>query len=165
MGAVVCAQVAEEIPDSIRALVAVAAAPPVERVPMIEAVGAADPEYVGHFLWAPDRRTARIRPEGIRDFLYQQCTLEFFDLAVSRFTPEPVAPYLTPIRITPERYGRTPRYYIACSQDRVVTQAVQRLACSTLPPDRVYTIDADHAPFFSAPEALTNRLDAIAKDF
>jgi pimeloyl-ACP methyl ester carboxylesterase len=161
MGGIVAALVTEQIPDKIGALVALASPPAVNGVSMINAVTALDPEYLGHFVWSPDGSTARMAPQGIRDFLCQGCPDEFIDLAVGRFSPEPVAPFQTPLRLTPQKYGRVPRFYVGCERDRVVTKQVQQEASQSLPPANVYSIDADHSPFFSAPKALASCLDRI----
>jgi pimeloyl-ACP methyl ester carboxylesterase len=164
MGGVVSAIVAEQIPEEIKALVPVASSPALHGGTMMNAVAALDQAYLAHLVWSPDRRTARMAAQGIRDFLYQRCPQEFVDLAVERFSPEPVAPYQSRITLTPERYGRVPRFYIGCEHDRVVTKQVQQQACQTILPMHVYSIDADHSPFFSASESLANCLDSIARN-
>jgi pimeloyl-ACP methyl ester carboxylesterase len=164
MAGVFCAQVAEEIPDGIAALVSLASPPARDSVTMMHAVSAADPAYVGHLQWSFDARTARMSPQGTRDFLYQLCPQHLIDLALERFCPEPVAPFQVPIRITADNYGRVRRFYIGCEYDRVVTKEVQQQACRAIPRANVYTIAADHAPFFSAPEALVRCLDTIARN-
>ena len=63
-----------------------------------------------------------------------------------------------------ERYGRVPRYYIGCAEDRVVTPEMQRRASAGLPASRVYGLASDHSPFFTAPAELANCLDKIANE-
>jgi len=164
MGGVIGAQVAEEIPDGISALVALASAPVTNGVSMMGAVGAGDPAYLGHLIWSSDARTALISPQGLREFLYQRCAPSAIELAVERLSPQPVAPFHTPIRISPERFGRVRRFYIGCEHDRVVTKEVQQQARSAIAPANAYVIAADHSPFFSAPEALAACLDGIASN-
>ena len=40
---------------------------------------------------------------------------------IARMTPEPLKPLVTPLRVTEQRFGRVPRAYIECLQDRTVT--------------------------------------------
>jgi len=163
MGAVVVAQVAEQIPDRIRAIVSVASSEPPDGASMLQMVGGSAPEYLSELVWSPDRRTASITPAGVRNFFYNLCSPDVTDQAISRFKPQAVAPYEAAIRITQERYGRVPRFYIGCGQDRVVGRELQRRMCNGLPGDRIFSIDADHSPFFSAPEELTACLERVAQ--
>jgi pimeloyl-ACP methyl ester carboxylesterase len=163
MGGVVAAQVAEQIPDRIRAIVSVASSEPPDGASMLQMIGGTAPEYLSELVWSSDRRTASITPAGVRNFLYNLCSPDVTDQAISRFKPQPVAPYETAIRITPEGYGRVPRFYIGCRQDRVVGDELQRRMCNALAADRIYSIEADHSPFFSASHELTACLERIAQ--
>ena len=164
MGAVVVAQVAEQIPDRIRAIVSVASSEPPDGASMLQIVGGSAPEYLSELIWSSDRRTASITPSAVRTFFYNLCSPDVTEEAISRFKPQAVAPYETPIRTTPERYGRVPRFYIGCRQDRVVGEELQRRMCKALPANRIYRINADHSPFFSAVQELTACLERIAQD-
>jgi hypothetical protein len=64
--------------------------------------------------------------KGIAEFLYAVCPAETVKDAISRFTPEPIAPFEHVIRVTPERFGAVARYYMAYLGDRVVPIAPQR---------------------------------------
>ena len=156
-------QVAEFVPGRLRALVYVAALAPPNGASMMQFVAAFDPDYVAQFLWAPDRRTARIKPEGARAFLYSQCPPATVESALPLFTAEPVAPFETPCSLTDANFGRVPRHYIECLRDRVVPITMQRAMRSAVPFDHVYSLDTDHSPFFSRPEELAVILHAIAE--
>ena len=155
--------IGEAVPDSAAALVYVAALIPPSGLSMMHFVHGFDPRYLAQFQWSPDRRTALISPEGVRDFLYACCPPEIVESAIARFTPEPVAPFETPFSTTQERFGRVPRYYIECLRDRVVPIALQGAMRADLPFDGVYSLDTDHAPFFSAPEELATILRGITE--
>jgi pimeloyl-ACP methyl ester carboxylesterase len=154
---------AETVPDSIAALVYVAALVPPSGCSMMHFVSGFDPQYLAQFQWAPDRRTALISLEGVREFLYSCCPPEVVESAFARFTPEPVAPFETPFSTTQERFGRVPRYYIECLRDRVVPLALQRAMRTGVPFQGVYSLDTDHSPFFSAPQELATILHRIAE--
>jgi pimeloyl-ACP methyl ester carboxylesterase len=63
---------------------------------------------------------------------------------------------------TADRWGRLPRAYIECTDDRILPIGAQRAAHAALPCDPVIAIDSDHSPFFSAPDVLADALDSIA---
>ena len=90
----------------------------------------------------------------IRDALFGQCSDADYEYALTRMRPEPLKPLVTPLRVTDQRFGRVPRTYIECSQDRTITLAAQRRMQAALPCDPVLTLAADHSPFFSQPAAL-----------
>jgi pimeloyl-ACP methyl ester carboxylesterase len=163
MGGGIMAQAAEFIPDRIRALAYVAGLVPPSGSTMMQAVAEFDPEYLAHFLWAPDGRSAGIAPEGVRRFLYSHCPPHAIESALPLFTPQPVAPYEAPLQVTEANFGRVPRYYIECLQDRVVPIASQRAMHSAIRFTGICSIDTGHSPFFSAPEELSRILSGIAE--
>ena len=75
--------------------------------------------------------------------------------------PEPLKPLVTPLRVTMERFGRIPRAYIECSQDRTITLGAQRRMQAALPCDPVLTLASDHSPFFSQPTALAQMIGGL----
>ncbi len=156
-------QVAELIPDRIGALVYLAALVPASGCSMMQSVNGFDPRYLAQLNWSRDGRTAQISLEGVKEFLYSCCSPEIVDAGYARFTPEPVAPFQTPISITETNFGRVPRYYIECLQDRVLPIALQRAMRDGLRFDGVYSLDTGHAPFFSASGELAAILHTIAE--
>jgi hypothetical protein len=105
--------------------------------------------------------TCALRAEVLREAFYGDCTDEDFDFARERLTPEPIRVLATPVRITPERFGRAPRAYVETLRDRAVTLQAQRRMQAALPCDPVFTLDSDHSPFLSHPEALARILISI----
>jgi hypothetical protein len=93
---------------------------------MMQTVNGFDPELLAQFQWAPDRRTARFSPEGAREFLYPRCPPATVESILPMLTPEPVAPFETPIRLTDANFGRVPQHYIEYLQDRARPIALQR---------------------------------------
>jgi hypothetical protein len=54
-----------------------------------------------------------------------------------------------------------PRAYIETTRDRAVSLTAQRQMQTVLPCEPVFTLDADHSPFLSQPEALARILISI----
>jgi hypothetical protein len=84
-------------------------------------------------------------------------------LAKSLLVPEPLAPLATPLRLTAARFGSVPRIYVECSEDRAMTLAAQRRMQKALPCRERITLEADHSPFFSHSERLTDVLSKIGR--
>jgi len=82
--------------------------------------------------------------------------------ALSRLTTEPHGPRSTRLRLTPERFGRIPRHYIECTEDRTIPIQSQRLMQQLVPGAAVTTLAADHSPFLSRPAELAEALLGVA---
>ncbi len=95
--------------------------------------------------------------------LYNACGAQDAAASVDRLVPEPQSSFATPAALSQDRYGSVPRGYIECSQDHAVPLDLQRAMQATLPCDPVVTLESDHSPFYSAPEALADALETMAK--
>ena len=109
-----------------------------------------------------DQTSSTIKPEAIREVFYGDCSDEDVTLAGTLLAPEALAPAVTPIHVTEEGFGRVPRVYIECLQDKVVPLPLQREMYAKLPCQKVVSMNTDHSPFFSAPQELTDSLTALA---
>jgi hypothetical protein len=105
-----------------------------------------------------------VRPEAVRDAFYANCPAEEEAFAVSRLTPQGVEPFGAPVATTAERWGSIPRYYIECAQDRAINLPLQQAMHAASPCRKVFSIDTDHSPFFSAPEELSGILMEIGEE-
>jgi hypothetical protein len=79
-------------------------------------------------------------------------------LARLLLAPEAIAPLATPINISDSNFGRLSRFYIECLRDKAIQPALQKRMYTALPCQKVISMDTDHSPFFSAPEALVTHL-------
>jgi pimeloyl-ACP methyl ester carboxylesterase len=70
---------------------------------------------------------------------------------------------MQPLALTDARYGSVPRHYIECLNDRVIPIADQRAMRALQPCASVTSLEADHSPFLSTPQALADALLNIAK--
>ncbi|MFM5949357.1 MAG: alpha/beta fold hydrolase [Novosphingobium sp.] len=85
---------------------------------------------------------------------------DLVNAAMARLVAEPHGPRSEPLRLTPARFGSLPRTYIECSHDRTIPLSSQRRMQELVPGARVETLEADHSPFLSQPEALARLLIA-----
>lgn len=81
--------------------------------------------------------------------------------AMARLVDEPHGPRSEPLRLSPDRFGRVPRVYIECTDDRTIPIASQRRMQHLVPGARIETLWADHSPYLSRPEALAAMLLAL----
>lgn len=106
----------------------------------------------------PEQGCSTLPDEVLVEGFYHRCPDEDVALARTLLQPEPLAPLLAPLTVTEGRFGRVPRAYIHCLQDRAVTLPLQQQFVAATPCDKVYQIDTDHSPFFSTPYVLAGFL-------
>lgn len=114
-----------------------------------------------NFVISPDRGSSTVKDEALRPVFYEESPDEDVALARLLLRPEPRGPAGTPTRVTAEKFGSVPRFYIECLRDKCVPHSLQKRMYDALPCEKVMSIDTDHSPFFSAPGKLTEHLCSI----
>ncbi len=161
-GGIVISQAAELVPERIRKLVYLAAfLLPAGETLANSANQIEDSLVPPNMIPAASGLTCVVRASVLREAFYGLCTDADFEFARERLTPEPLKPLVTPLQLTQARYGKVPRAYIETRQDRAVTPTAQRRMLAALPCDPVASLDSDHSPFLSQPEALARILISI----
>ncbi|WP_133709330.1 alpha/beta fold hydrolase [Rhizobium sp. BK313] len=85
---------------------------------------------------------------------------EFVHAASQLHYDEPNAGALAPSEITPGRFGRVPRHYIRCTEDRAIPLKGQDHMIATVDSaiggkTIVHTLESSHSPFLSQPTTLS----------
>jgi pimeloyl-ACP methyl ester carboxylesterase len=158
-GGMVITQVAEERPDKVRRLVYVAAFLP-KSGQSVGDLNTDDPETLMEFEFLDEGRLARAKPEKVRDVFYGSCPAEDVALARLLLVSDGVEPYTVPVATTAANWGRIPRAYVECVRDHAIGISRQRQMLASVGCQRVFSLDTDHSPFFSSPEALIDCLTA-----
>jgi pimeloyl-ACP methyl ester carboxylesterase len=155
LGGAVITDAADRWPERIRALVYLCAILP------------DGPEAMARFrateaLMAGVRPTADgsvmdLDPAVVRDAFYHDCSDEDAARAAARLRPQPAGGFQMTFELAPDRFGRVPRHYVECTEDRAIDIAVQREMHRRMP-CTVHTLPASHSPFYSMPERLADVL-------
>ena len=163
MGGIAITQAAEQCPENIAALVYLTAFLPQNGQALQHWASQDTGSMVNPntLVVSDDHLTARIRPEAVRDAFYGKCSDDDAAFAQAQLVPQALAPLGTPVAITAERFGLVPRFYIECSQDRAITPWLQKQMQAASPCQEVFSLDADHSSFLSAPAALAGILERI----
>ena len=103
-----------------------------------------------------------LQPEIYKEGLYADCDDYITELAKVLLSHEPVESGITALQLTEENYGRIPRIFIECTEDRAVTPFIQRKMYTETSCEKVYSMPTSHSPFFSKPKELTGILCEIA---
>ncbi|MCP3098667.1 alpha/beta fold hydrolase [Myxococcus sp. K15C18031901] len=178
-GGTVITRAGELAPQHIGRLVYLGAFCPL-RLGSASAYGALPEARTGHgeglFVGDPGRLGAvRINPRGglayleaLRAAYYQDVPwADFLPFALSLTPDLPLSLWTSKVGATQERWGRIPRSYIRCTEDRALAPALQSLMireADAFTPGNPFTVEAlatSHSPFASRPEALVALLDGM----
>ena len=182
MSGVVITAVAEKHPEKIAKLVYLTAFMPKSGVPAIAYIQSAENkgERVGPVIKADPKTVGAIRvDQNSADPAYVRANKEAFAgeldddawRAVSNLTvPDaPIQPFVTPVTLTAEKWGRVPRAYIQCTWDYAIRPALQERmideadAATPNNKTRVATLDASHSgAFLSSPKQFAALLEELA---
>jgi len=105
-----------------------------------------------------DSSAHTLDPVIYKEGLYADCDEYITDLAKLLLNEEPMESGITPLQLTEENYGRVPRVYIECTEDKAVTPFIQRKMYTEMPCEKVYSLPTSHSPFFSKPKELVDIL-------
>ena len=88
---------------------------------------------------------------------------EAFNQAKAYIVPEPATPLGYKLEVTDAVFGKIPKYYIECTEDRAIPIASQR-GMYEGKVKKVFTLNSSHTPNFSQPDKLAFiLLDVIRK--
>jgi pimeloyl-ACP methyl ester carboxylesterase len=159
---VVISQAAELVPERLSRLVYLSAyLLPENRTMAAEARADTASLVAPNMVPSDSGVTCALRAGVVREAFYGRCTDADAAWAIERLRPEPLKPLVTSPRISTAGFGGVRRAYIECTADRAVTLASQRRMQSALPCDPVFTLDSDHSPFLSSPQALADVLGGL----
>ena len=105
-----------------------------------------------------DGRGLLMGEEGLRTAIYEGVAAPIVDRAVKLTQVQAITPFMTPLHLTAERFGRTPRAYVECTEDKAITLDMQRRMQRDLPCDPVLTLACGHCPHDIVPDALADFL-------
>jgi pimeloyl-ACP methyl ester carboxylesterase len=164
LGGIAISQAAERRPESIDKLVYLCAL----LLPSGKSAIEASQEDQGSVIlesveMEEDQGRVNITGEGMRHALYHDCPEEDFERARTLVTPQPLAPFGTPVEVTEANFGSVRRSYVHTTLDRAVSPAFQEQMYTELPCEKVVSMETGHLPFFAAPEELAAHLDSLAR--
>jgi pimeloyl-ACP methyl ester carboxylesterase len=151
----------ERVPDRVTQAIFIAAAL------LADGQSRAEPKFGSDELYAAmrlsdDGKAYNIDPARAHELLFHLLPPDVAAHSVARFVNEPLQPALFRLRLSAERFGRTPRAYIETTEDRAIPLSLQREMIKYWPCDRVITLPSDHAPMYSMPERLVEALNELA---
>jgi pimeloyl-ACP methyl ester carboxylesterase len=162
MGGVVITQTAEYRPEKIKKLVYVTGFLLQNGEFLLQhAEHDSEALVLPNLIMSEDQSYATVKEEALKQAFYADCSDEDVEFAKSRLVPQAAAPFATPVSTSEENFGRVPRAYIHCLQDKAISPSIQEKLFKALPCEKIISMNTSHSPFFSAPEELVNHLLSI----
>lgn len=164
MGGAIITAVAEQIPAFLTGVTYLCAFMPRNGESLAQ-LGAEDHDsgLAGAMHSGPEPNTVVVTEDTAREVFYHDCASDDVEQAIARLVPQPVAPFGAPIHTTEENFGRVPRAYILCREDRVITAPMQERMIERLPCSPVIELATGHSPFYADPVALADALEQIGQ--
>lgn len=164
MGGIVISEAAERRPDAVRLLVYLTGFLLPDGVSLLETAQTDEEALVlPHAQVDEALGIVTVRDDMIQEIFYGRCPEEDVRRALARLVPQPLGPFVTPLSVSGENFGRVRRAYVECLEDRAISPATQKRMYTQLPCETVVSMQTDHSPFYSAPEELAGHLDALAR--
>lgn len=155
-GGLVLSQAAETAPEAIDALVYVCAMMLPDGMSRVDlkVIESANPQFDAIVKPVYGGAGTRIKTQGAAAVFAQLSPEPWVSNALRRLVTEPSAPRTMKLALTPARFGRVPRHYVECTEDRTMKIETQRLMQKLVPGARITTLHSDHSPYLCRPEEL-----------
>jgi pimeloyl-ACP methyl ester carboxylesterase len=155
LGGIPISVTGERAPERIKTLVYLSAFLPRDGEALLD-IEKRNPKVVvpNSMTFDEERVSGTIMADKVRDIFYHDCSEADVAFAKARLRPQALAALMTPVQLTPARFGRIPRVYIECTDDRALSSEIQRDMISKSPPVDVRSLHASHSPFLSMPDKL-----------
>ena len=168
-GGITASQVAQAVPQRVSALVYLAGMmlPSGMRYSdLLAQAQAADSELppqsiagIGpHLIWNEERSHSSVPMDAALALFLQDCHATAALKAASRLCPQPETGRAMVNQLSADRFGKVPRIYVECLQDRSVIHPLQQRMQQLSPGARCIRLDCGHVPQLACPQALTDAL-------
>jgi pimeloyl-ACP methyl ester carboxylesterase len=160
---IMISQLAELRPDKVDKLIYVAAVLVANGKCALDYFSQDKDEILGKYITYDEKtQSSVLSPKIFKEGLYHDCDDEITDMAKVLLSSESRESAKAILKLTEENFGRIPRYYIECTEDRAITPWLQEKMLKEMPCLKVYKLASSHSPFFSKPKELTSMICEIA---
>ncbi len=156
MAGVIISQVAEYIPEKIAQLIYVAAFIPEDQESLSQtAKKSRFPGISTEMKINEDKNEITLKKtQRLNELFFNTCSQFDTDKAISLLQKEPFRPFVEPISLSKDKFGRVNKLYAACLRDEVLKPEDQKRMYEKVGANVVMLVNADHSPFYSSPLEL-----------
>lgn len=164
MGGVVISQVAEQIPLQLEKIIYIGAYVPQNGESLFMLANTDKESLIGKYL-RPDEKTGTIlvATEGIPAAFASDLQQEEIDVLVANNKADPLVPFVSPVNLTAENFGKVNKVFIYTVNDKTIGYTLQQSMAKNAGITNTYEILSSHLPFFSKPDELTQIILKEAK--
>lgn len=162
MGGMAISAAAELAPDHVAGLVYLCAFLPQDGESLLDLMKRQPPTIRPAVRPGPQPGTTLLDAAAALPLLAQDASPTAQAALAAAIGPQPNRPQTDRIHLTPGNFGRLPRAYILCEEDRTITPALQRDMIAASPCDPVLSLPTGHFPQLSAPDRLARLLADLA---
>lgn len=160
------AQVAEAVPDQIAVLVYLAGMmlPSGQTyAEFVQQAAADDPTLASagigaHLDWLDGGRVSQVQADGARRLFLHDVEPGAAQSAIDLLRPQPETGRQMRNQLSADRFGRVPRVYLGCRDDRSLLWPLQQRMQRLTPGALALDLDCGHVPQLAQPAALTHLL-------
>ncbi len=161
MAGIVISAVAEQRAGKLAGVVYLAAYVPKDQETLQALAGTDAASHVGPALQIDAQHgVAGIAREKLQDIFCADCPADAVALLTARYRDEPLPAFGAPVHVTPDAWGKVPKFYVYTTQDHAVSYDLQQRMTAGIAWAGTATLETSHAPFLSRPDAV---VDALAK--
>lgn len=164
MAGMVITRVAEDDPDSVAALVYVAAYLPGDGQSLFDLAQTDVGSHAGPALIVDEAAgTGALPLDRLEDIFCADCPPAALERLTSSYRDEPLAPLATPVHVSDAGWGSVPSHYIYTTEDNAVSFALQQSMTAGISLAGSATLETSHSPFLSAPDTVVAALRDLAR--
>jgi pimeloyl-ACP methyl ester carboxylesterase len=163
-GGITISVAAEATPQKIKTLVYVAAYLPKDGQSLLELGNSDKDSKIGpHLQVMKDKGIIAVEKSARADLFCLDCNDQFREALPNLIVDEPLAPLVTPVHLTADRFGTVDKVYIHTAKDQVVSPSLQAIMVAATPVRKEITIDTGHTPFLTDPHDLARDIEMAAE--
>jgi pimeloyl-ACP methyl ester carboxylesterase len=158
MGGIIISQVAEHIPDRIKALIFVAAYIPKHNESLLTMASQSRSHHiVPHLVMDTTMQTVTLKKSSeLIPIFFNCCTPHDAERAMEGLQPQPMRPWQETVHLG-QAFDRVPKLAIISQQDRAIPTPYQ-LKMAQAVTQHIHQIEADHAIYYSGADKLIELL-------
>lgn len=162
MGGMAISAGAELAPQMVLKLVYVAGFLPQSGQSLLDLIKQQDEPGLRHVVIPTDRQgVSRLDATQVGDILFQDAGPAEREMALEALDTQPDRCQIEPVDLTQDRFGRIPRAYVICEQDRTISPALQRKMIANSPYTQSFALDSGHVPQLTRPAELVEILSKL----
>jgi pimeloyl-ACP methyl ester carboxylesterase len=149
MGGIAVTAAAEQVADQLARIIYLCAFVPRDGDSLASLSELMPPGQLPPVQTQADAVSAQTHPAARVDTFMQDAPYAVASWAAPQFRAQALAPMITPVALTGDRYGQLSKSYIVCTRDRAIDPMLQRVMAARSGCTRIKELESGHSPFLS----------------